>query len=1181
MRLTRLDVESLPGVSGGFTLEPRAGVNVIVGPNTSGKSSLVRAIRGLLWPTATPGAVRHLLTAEFASANDSITVSRRADGALIWTRDSHEVASPRLPTEHLRDRYELGLLDLVERRGAGGDRAFAAEIRRQMTGGFDLDLTGDRLFPRAPGQTTKRLNEWRQANQNCAEHERLYRDLHDRERRLDTWRDEWAEASAQGRAAEALRAALAVEDARAALAAADERLATFPPNLAAFRADDQSSMSVMRRRLEQAESEIIAGRRRLDDTRARIESLHLTRSADTPLPAAVEALIEAWRNAEVARESAAVALAGARRQHEITAAEMGDDDEWTGDPDRASLAKLARLFVDAEEARARKMAADALLSERLLNEGTAAAPTEPAAVAVAALERWLAAPIMSMAWPLLAAGTGLTLLVVPAVIHPSAGDPPVLPMVIGVLLIAAGIAGSGRTWRARRTRSERADEARRALAAAGLTEAERALAAVDRVAAAAARDHWRREATRHELIDAWRSRLNDDRERATGRLTALESEAAALKKACGLGGELSGRGVLHDAETAARLREAVAAEARVRTEWEKRAANEAERAERVRAALAAAGEPVPADAAAATATLRGWQQRLENLSALNRAAEQLQEQLEEAAQRRDGAVADLARSRARLSLAPDGTGDDQVDVLAGRFPAWSEAAEARETARAAVAARLAAADPELLALPREAVAERLAGADGAPAVATELLQRITTLDTELRAARSGRGLEQALAERDRTIERLVDERSTARRAALAGWLLSDLREQHAATAQPVVLQTAATLLRRFTRGRHRLELLGGTGVEAEFAALDEQTGQRQSLSELSDGTRVQLLLAVRLAFITAMESDEPLPLFLDEALTTTDLDRFAAMAGALAELAREQGRQIFYLTSQSHDAGAWRQALAERGLPEPHVIDLAMVRSLAGAATAEQLAPPATPAVPVPAPGPDGLDAWRRAVGVPPFDPRLDAEAQHVDWLLLDDAGLLYRLTVAGASQVGPLFAAATDLVDAGVLDAPTEARLRERYCALREFIVGWRRGRGRAVTPEDIDRSDVVSAAMRGPVLDLLARVEGDAAALKANLPAVPRLQDKIAERLVEHLREIGALDDEREILDETAVLTRVLGELGRRAAERAQSRPNPVEVRACVTRWWEAAAVSRFRGESNRTTPHGPQAAPTGSRG
>jgi hypothetical protein len=73
----------------------------------------------------------------------------------------------------------------------------------------------------------------------------------------------------------------------------------------------------------------------------------------------------------------------------------------------------------------------------------------------------------------------------------------------------------------------------------------------------------------------------------------------------------------------------------------------------------------------------------------------------------------------------------------------------------------------------------------------------------------------------------------------------------------------------------------------------------------------------------------------------------------------------------------------------------------------------------------------------------------------------------------------------------------------------------------------------------------------------------------------------DEREILDEAAVMTRVLGELGRRAGERSQPRPDPVEVRACVERWRKAAAVSRLRGGSDRTDPHGPPAVPAGSRG
>ena len=281
------------------------------------------------------------------------------------------------------------------------------------------------------------------------------------------------------------------------------------------------------------------------------------------------------------------------------------------------------------------------------------------------------------------------------------------------------------------------------------------------------------------------------------------------------------------------------------------------------------------------------------------------------------------------------------------------------------------------------------------------------------------------------------------------------------------------------------------------------------------------------------------------------------MSAALGELARGQGRQVFYLTSQPGDAGAWHAALAASGLPGPHIIDLAAARRVAGAATEAQLAPAAPSPVPEPAPGPDGLAAWRHERGVPPFDPRQDAAAQHVDWLLLDDAGLLHRLAVAGAERVGTLLALAEDLVDGRVIDPPTASRLRDRARAMTAFIIHWRVGRGRKVLPADIDASGAVSTAMRGPVLELVEQLDGDARALARRWREVKRLQERVAENLLDYLRSAGALD-EREVLDETAVLARVLGELGRRAQRGDGPGPDPAELRACVSRWWRAAAAA-----------------------
>ena len=56
MRLKRLAITHLPGIHGGLTLEGFGdGINVVTGPNASGKSSLIRALRHLIDPAPEPG----------------------------------------------------------------------------------------------------------------------------------------------------------------------------------------------------------------------------------------------------------------------------------------------------------------------------------------------------------------------------------------------------------------------------------------------------------------------------------------------------------------------------------------------------------------------------------------------------------------------------------------------------------------------------------------------------------------------------------------------------------------------------------------------------------------------------------------------------------------------------------------------------------------------------------------------------------------------------------------------------------------------------------------------------------------------------------------------------------------------------------------------------------------------
>jgi uncharacterized protein YhaN len=112
-----------------------------------------------------------------------------------------------------------------------------------------------------------------------------------------------------------------------------------------------------------------------------------------------------------------------------------------------------------------------------------------------------------------------------------------------------------------------------------------------------------------------------------------------------------------------------------------------------------------------------------------------------------------------------------------------------------------------------------------------------------------------------------------------------------------VFRKARDLFTDFTAGSFRLEI--DEGVKPSFRAVETSSGRGVGLDQLSSGTRVQLLMAVRLAFIEEMESGHQLPLILDEILGNTDDLRASAIIDATIEICR-LGRQVIYFTAQ-HD----------------------------------------------------------------------------------------------------------------------------------------------------------------------------------------------------------------------------------------------------------------------------------------
>ena len=439
--------------------------------------------------------------------------------------------------------------------------------------------------------------------------------------------------------------------------------------------------------------------------------------------------------------------------------------------------------------------------------------------------------------------------------------------------------------------------------------------------------------------------------------------------------------------------------------------------------------------------------------------------------------------------------------------------------------------------------------------AQRLTDELADLKARIDLARRGRDLEQALAAEQEALAALATVRESDREAAAAALLLDVVENQYQTLTQPPLLAAASDYFQRFTRGRYRLQVIRDDGTA--FIAVDNDTEEPLRLAELSDGTRAQLLLAARLAFIKRAETAVRPPLFLDEALTASDPERFAAIAEALVELSRTEQRQVFYLTSHPADVAAWQQVLAERGEGTARVIDLARLRGLAAAAPPEQIAPPVRPAVPAP----DDLDpaAYARKLDVPRLDPWRPAGAAHLFHLLRDDLDLLYRLVTVGASTVGRFRGQRDDLLRAATLTDIEADHLAARGDLLDAFLGEWRVGRGRPLNGSVLAAADVLSKTMLPRAQKLLSGTGANAALFVRRLRdgGVKGLRTQYVDELAEYLEQEGYLD-RREVLDEERLLAGVAGAVAEHLAAGRLARE---EVRALVLALNEGAAAGSNR--------------------
>ncbi len=377
---------------------------------------------------------------------------------------------------------------------------------------------------------------------------------------------------------------------------------------------------------------------------------------------------------------------------------------------------------------------------------------------------------------------------------------------------------------------------------------------------------------------------------------------------------------------------------------------------------------------------------------------------------------------------------------------------------------------------------------------------------DLRRARAGHRLEDSRANKSALEEKLFDLHEDALVGEAADFLLDEVELSYKRSSRPLVLQRAMELFSDFTQALYQVEVSGGE--QPHLVALESSSKRVMELGELSDGTRIQLLLAVRLAFATEHSQGRVLPIFLDETLSTTDPVRFKAIASSLLAMV-ERGQQVFYLTANPADLAGWNQLCSDRGVEQPRVVLLGDLHAEMGAIDDPNRLRIFEAEVPLP----DNHSAAEYGALLRPIEPNcFDAPgALDLYFPLSDRLDLLHALRSQGIVALGQWEQLRTSPALARYLaDEADQQSVSARVRMAHVYIEQWRLGRGRPMTRVDLEQSGSVSTTYIEQLGQCLEATEGSAQELLDTIasPAVKGFRKASAAKLEEFMLKERFLD-------------------------------------------------------------------------
>jgi uncharacterized protein YhaN len=400
-------------------------------------------------------------------------------------------------------------------------------------------------------------------------------------------------------------------------------------------------------------------------------------------------------------------------------------------------------------------------------------------------------------------------------------------------------------------------------------------------------------------------------------------------------------------------------------------------------------------------------------------------------------------------------------------------------------------------------------------------EKITTINTKIQERKKGHELEDLLTEKEEALDGLHALYEENLASTTGDLIISELKKETQNKNRPEVFKRANEIFSKITLGRYELKLneKGNTSFEANDTVLKRS----YDLSELSTGTRVQLLLSVRLAYVETVESSIKLPLLADELLANSDDERAKAIIEALIEISRE-GRQVFYFTAQADEVGKWQAHLAPTGL-EHKVIQLNSKGN--EVYTSSQFKPELSDfnfTNETPAPDGKNHQEYGEALAVPSFNLLTQKSSELPLWYLIEDLDLLYAVINRGLKTWGQLESYHKYNGKIENLDEAIFVQLSSQIVILERFQELHKIGRSTPIDRAILQASGAITSAYIDRVSDKLNELNGDPQLLLQALRngEISRFRSESADELESYLLTERFIDDQ-EVMDQEDILIRM----------------------------------------------------------